>query len=61
MDEFNRRLARADGLKAEPDPELGGPLTWCGPAWPTQSDSMRHNGPRLNSGRVSKPSLPGTD
>jgi hypothetical protein len=23
MDEFNRRLARADGLKAEPDPKLG--------------------------------------
>ena len=23
MDEFNRRLARADGLKAEPDPNLG--------------------------------------
>jgi len=22
MDEFNRRLARADGLKAEPDPDL---------------------------------------
>jgi hypothetical protein len=26
MDEFNRRLARADGLKAEPDPELGGAI-----------------------------------
>jgi hypothetical protein len=24
QDEFNRRLARADGLKAEPDPRLGG-------------------------------------
>jgi hypothetical protein len=26
MDEFNRRLARADGLKAEPDPKLGGAI-----------------------------------
>jgi hypothetical protein len=26
MDEFNRRLARADGLKAEPDPGLGGAI-----------------------------------
>jgi hypothetical protein len=26
MDEFNRRLARADGLKAGPDPELGGAI-----------------------------------
>jgi hypothetical protein len=26
MDEFNRRLARADGLKAEPDPTLGGAI-----------------------------------
>jgi hypothetical protein len=26
MDEFNQRLARADGLKAEPDPDLGGAI-----------------------------------
>ncbi|HEX6452352.1 MAG TPA: hypothetical protein VF060_23190 [Trebonia sp.] len=31
MDEFNRRLARADGLKAEPDPELGGAINLVRP------------------------------
>jgi hypothetical protein len=32
MDEFNRRLARADGLKAEPDPKLGGALNLVRPS-----------------------------
>jgi hypothetical protein len=32
MDEFNRRLARADGLKAEPDPELGGAINLVRPS-----------------------------
>jgi hypothetical protein len=32
MDEFNRRLARADGLKAEPDPELGGAINLMRPS-----------------------------
>jgi hypothetical protein len=32
MDEFNRRLARADGLKAEPDPELGGAVNLVRPS-----------------------------
>jgi hypothetical protein len=31
MDEFNRRLARADGLKAEPDPRLGGAVNLVRP------------------------------
>jgi hypothetical protein len=31
MDEFNRRLARADGLTAEPDPELGGAISLVRP------------------------------
>jgi len=31
MDEFNRWLARADGLKAEPDPELGGAINLVRP------------------------------
>jgi len=31
MDEFNRRLARADGLKAEPDPGLGGAVNLVRP------------------------------
>ena len=31
MDEFNRRLARADGLKAEPDPKLGGAVNLVRP------------------------------
>ena len=61
IDEFNRRLARADGLKAEPDPELGEPPTWYGPAWPKRSGSMRHNGPQRNRGQVSRPSPPSTD
>jgi hypothetical protein len=32
MDEFNRRLARADGLKAEPDPKLGGAVNLVRPS-----------------------------
>jgi hypothetical protein len=32
MDEFNRRLARADGLSAEPDPELGGGVNLVRPS-----------------------------
>lgn len=32
MDEFNRRLARADGLKAEPDPRLGGAINLVRPS-----------------------------
>lgn len=32
MDEFNRRLARADGLQAEPDPELGGAINLVRPS-----------------------------
>ena len=31
-DEFNRRLARADGLKAEPDPNLGGAINLVRPS-----------------------------
>jgi hypothetical protein len=38
MDEFNRRLARADGLKAEPDPELGGAVNLVRP---TLADAER--------------------
>ena len=32
MDDFNRRLARADGLKAEPDPGLGGAVNLVRPS-----------------------------
>jgi hypothetical protein len=32
MDEFNRRVARADGLKAEPDPKLGGAINLVRPS-----------------------------
>ena len=32
MDEFNRRLAQADGLKAEPDPNLGGAVNLVRPS-----------------------------
>jgi hypothetical protein len=32
MDEFNRRLARADGLRAEPDPKLGGAINLVRPS-----------------------------
>jgi hypothetical protein len=31
QDEFNRRLARADGLRAEPDPKLGGAINLVRP------------------------------
>ena len=31
QDEFNRRLARADGLQAEPDPRLGGAVNLARP------------------------------
>ena len=31
MDEFNRRLAQADGLKAEPDQKLGGAVNLVRP------------------------------
>jgi hypothetical protein len=32
QDEFNRRLARADGLEAEPDPKLGGAVNLLRPS-----------------------------
>jgi hypothetical protein len=32
MDDFNRRLAQADGLEAEPDPELGGAVNLVRPS-----------------------------
>jgi len=32
IDEFNRRIARADGLKAEPDPGLGGAVNLVRPS-----------------------------
>jgi hypothetical protein len=32
QDEFNRRLARADGLEAEPDPNLGGAINLVRPS-----------------------------
>jgi hypothetical protein len=32
QDEVNRRLARADGLKAEPDPTLGGAINVVRPS-----------------------------
>jgi hypothetical protein len=32
QDEFNRRLARADGLQAEPDPRLGGAINLVRPS-----------------------------
>jgi hypothetical protein len=32
QDEFNRRLARADGLKAKPDPKLGGAINLVRPS-----------------------------
>ncbi|MGH3298943.1 MAG: hypothetical protein ACRDP7_44840 [Trebonia sp.] len=32
MDEFNQRLAQADGLKAEPDPSLGGAVNLVRPS-----------------------------
>jgi hypothetical protein len=38
MDEFNERLARADGLKAEPDPKLGGAVN---SVRPTLADAER--------------------
>jgi len=31
QDEFNQRLARADGLRAEPDPKLGGAVNLVRP------------------------------
>jgi hypothetical protein len=38
MDEFNRRLAQADGLKAEADPKLGGAVNLVRP---TLADAER--------------------
>jgi hypothetical protein len=38
QDEFNRRLARADGLQAEPDPKLGGAVNLVRP---TLADAER--------------------
>jgi hypothetical protein len=32
QDEVNRRLARADGLQAEPDPKLGGAINLVRPS-----------------------------
>ena len=61
MDEFNRRLARADGLKAEPDPKLGGAINLVRPGLADAARlPTRPSGPQLNSGRVSRPSRPGT-
>jgi len=40
MDEFNQRLARADGLKAEPDPGLGGAVNLVRP---TLADEERRH------------------
>jgi hypothetical protein len=31
-DQFNRRLARTDGLKAKPDPDLGGAINLVRPS-----------------------------
>ena len=61
QDEVNRRLARADGLRRSPTRRWAGPSTWCGPAWPMRSGSMRRNGPQLTSGPVSRPSWPSAD
>ena len=47
--------------RRDPTRSWAGPSTWCGPAWPRRSGSMRHNGPQLNSGRVSRSSPPSTD
>ena len=44
MDEFNRRLARADGLKAEPDPGLGGAVNLVRPSL---ADAQRFHAARL--------------
>ena len=38
QDEFNRRLARADGLQAAPDPNLGGAINLVRP---TLADARR--------------------
>jgi hypothetical protein len=40
QDEFNRRLARADGLKAEPDPKLGGAINLVRPSL-TDTERLR--------------------
>ena len=40
MDEFNRRLARSDGLKAEPDPKLGGAINLVRPTL-AQAERLR--------------------
>jgi hypothetical protein len=49
MDEFNRRLARADGLKAEPDPDLGGAINLV---WPSLAGTERlHEAQRATAER----------
>jgi hypothetical protein len=61
MDEFNRRLAQADGLKAEADPKLGGAVNLVRP---TLADAERlHAAQRATAEqrRVSRPSPPSTD
>ena len=61
QDEVNRRLARADGLQAQPDPKLGGAVNLAGPAWPIPGGSMRRNGRQLTSAPASRPSWPSAD
>jgi hypothetical protein len=50
-------------MASRPNPTRtwAGPSTWCDPAWPRKSGSMRHNGLPLISGRVSRPSPSSTD
>ncbi len=49
QDEFNRRLARADGLQAEPDPDLGGAI---GVVRPGLDDAeRRHAAQRATAGQ----------
>jgi hypothetical protein len=49
VDEFNERLARADGLKAEPDQKLGGAVNLVRP---TLADAERlHAAQRATAGQ----------
>ena len=61
QDEFNRRLARADGLRAEPDPKLGGAVNLVRPTLAAAGRLHTANGPPLNTGPVSRPSWPSAD
>ena len=58
QDEFNRRLARADGLRRSPTRGWAALSTWCGPAWAMPDGAMRRNGPRPISGLISGASRP---